>query len=85
MKYLIYLLVGMAAMYAVLKLLSRKGTNEPRGNTSKAASNLLKTQETANLVRTNEFRELVKTNEFRSFISTLARDEVKEITKALIS
>lgn len=81
-KYLLFTLLGMFLMWVVLKMLSQKTSGN--SGTTAAFVDLAKTGQAMNLVRTNEFREIVKTPEFRNFVKTLAEEQVKAMSIALI-
>jgi len=78
---ILFALLGAAAMFLILKLLSSRGI--AGGDTSKAAIDLLKTQQAMNLILTNEFRELAKTAQFKTLVATLAANELNVLQSAM--
>jgi hypothetical protein len=83
MKIALSILGGMLLMYIILKVMSAKEVSGGSESWDKIKA-LIKTQQFNNLIKTNEFREIVKTSEFRSLITTLANDQIVEISKTLI-
>lgn len=79
---ILFALIGAAAMFLLMRILSSTMSG---GNTSKAAMELLKTQQAANLILTNEFRELAKTPQFKTLATTLAANELNILSNAMTS
>ena len=82
MRTWLWILVGALIMFVLLKIAAK--TTGTESGMSTRLRDLLRTQQVANLVRTNEFRELVKTNEFKRFASTLASEQLKELSRTLV-
>ena len=80
-KNILFLVLGAFLMYLVLKIISSKALSG--SGTSKAAIDLLKTQQAANLILTNEFRELSRTPQFKFLLKTLAANEINAMTNAM--
>jgi hypothetical protein len=80
-KNILFVLLGAFLMYLVLKIISSRALTG--SGTSKAAMNVLKTQQAANLIMTNEFRELARTAEFKYLLKTLAANEINAMTNAM--
>jgi hypothetical protein len=88
MKYILSILGGMALMYGLLTILSKKPkqTNED-GTTSETSGLVLKlaeTEEVANLALTKEFKEVLKTQEFKNVFASLSTDYLTQLAKNLI-
>jgi hypothetical protein len=83
MRSFLLILLGAVLTLVVLKIISGKVTGG--SNIGKKFAALAKTQEVANLIRTNEFREIVKTQEFRSLAGSLAEEELKSLSGALLN
>lgn len=81
MRNILFVVLGMFLMYLILKIISSKALSG--SGTSKAAMNVLKTQQAANLIMTNEFRELSRTPEFKFLMKTLAANEINAMTNAM--
>lgn len=81
MRTFLLILLGMAAMYFILRVLAGKQDSSDSWPAVKA---LIKTQQFNNLIKTNEFRELAKMKEFQNVISNLATDQIITISKTLI-
>jgi len=79
---ILFALIGAAAMFLLMRILS---STMASGNTSKAAMELLKTQQAANLILTNEFRELAKTPQFKALATSLAANEINALSNAMTS
>jgi hypothetical protein len=79
-RILLWIVVGAAIMFVLLKILSKTSESTDNGEKLKA---LLKTQQVPNLMRTNEFRELAKTKEFQRYAASLAKDQIIELSKTL--
>lgn len=77
---LLFIAIGALGMFLIVKILSSGAAS---GNTSKAVTNLIKTQQAVNLAMTNEFRELVKTPQFKMLVKTLAANELKALENAM--
>ncbi len=78
---LLFIAIGALGMFLLVKILSSGAVSG--GSTSKAAMNLLKTQQAVNLMLTNEFRELVKTPQFKTLVKTLAANELNALENAM--
>lgn len=78
---ILFVAIGAAGMFLILKILFSTGAAS--GSTSKAAMNLLKTQQAVNLIMTNEFRELAKTQQFRTLAATLAANELNVLQNVM--
>lgn len=78
----LYILIGMALMYAILKVLS--ALPDKSSDTAAAAKTLIMSSQFYNLTKTNEFRELAKMPEFTTLLSTLAEDELSSISQQMI-
>jgi hypothetical protein len=78
----LYILIGMALMYVILKVLSV--LPDKSSGTAAAAKTLIMSTQFYNLTKTNEFRELAKMPEFITLLSTLAEDQLTSISQQLV-
>jgi hypothetical protein len=78
----LYVLIGMALMYVILKVLSK--LPDKSSETAAAAKTLILSTQFYNLTKTNEFRELAKMPEFSVLLSTLAEDQLSSISQQLV-
>jgi hypothetical protein len=83
MKTVLWILLGALIMFVILKVMSK--TSSAPSNTSAAFKKLAGTVQVRNLIRTNEFRELIKTQEFKSLALSLADEQLKTLSTALVS
>jgi len=81
-KIALWILLGMAVMYIILKLLSDR--TDLTSNTWKYSKAILVSQQFANLTRTNEFREIVKMPEFVKLLESVASDQLTTISTSLV-
>ena len=81
MRPILWVAVGAAAMFIILRVMAGKSTST--SGTFAAFKSLSKTQQASNLIRTNEFRELIRTSEFRTLVRTLAEDQLVTMAKTL--
>jgi hypothetical protein len=72
----------MVGMYAILKVLSVKETQNSSLTTDRFKE-LAKTSEAYKLIMTGEFRELVKTTQFRNLVKTLADEQIRTIANTM--
>jgi predicted membrane channel-forming protein YqfA (hemolysin III family) len=78
----LYILLGMALMYIILKLLSKMPDKSDQ--TTAAAKTLLLSVQFYNLTRTNEFRELAKMPEFTTLLETLTEDTLASVSQSMV-
>ena len=77
----LFILLGMALMFLILKALS--GKIDKSSDTWKYSKAILISQQFANVTRTNEFREIVKMPEFIKLLESVASDQLVTISKSL--
>jgi hypothetical protein len=81
MKIALYIIIGAAGMYLILKALSK--LPDKSSDISKYAKQVMQTQQFTNLTRTNEFRELLKIPETRNLLLSLAEDQLKTFSQSI--
>jgi hypothetical protein len=81
MKIALYIILGAAGMYLILKALSK--LPDKSSEVSKYATQVMGTVQFRNLAFTNEFRELIKTDEARHLLGALADEQLKTFATSI--